>query len=61
MCTCGQPCTHKGQGDSVVLVRVGGVINSVLGTESSYVCRCVYVVKSVVNRGKQHGEAVTEV
>ncbi|KAJ9564991.1 hypothetical protein OSB04_000957 [Centaurea solstitialis] len=54
------PCTNKGQGDSVILVRVEGMINSVLETESSYVCRCVHVVKSVVNRGKRHGEAVTE-
>ncbi|KAJ9541119.1 LOW QUALITY PROTEIN: hypothetical protein OSB04_027625, partial [Centaurea solstitialis] len=38
----------------------GGMIISVLETESSYVCRCVHVVKSVVNRGKRHGEAVTE-
>ncbi|KAJ9552663.1 hypothetical protein OSB04_016708 [Centaurea solstitialis] len=64
MAVCGgtsyHPCTNKGQGDSVILVRVEGMITSVLETESSYVCRCVHVVKSVVNRGKRLGEAVTE-
>ncbi|KAJ9560505.1 hypothetical protein OSB04_005665 [Centaurea solstitialis] len=54
------PCTLKGQGDSVILVRADGTISSVRGTESSYVCRCVCVVKPVVNPGKRHGEAVTE-
>ena len=61
MYTYGQPCTHEGQGYSVILVRVEGMINSVMGTKSSYVCRCVHVVKYVVNRGKRHSEAITEV